>query len=76
MERLRALDLAGGDTVVEVGGDVATTWLGPSPEYERSTVRVVSTSLVTPITDYDYDLATGATRRVKPQRVEGYDLTY
>jgi oligopeptidase B len=73
MERLRALDLAGGDTVVEVTSDVATTWLGPSPEYERSTVRVMSTSLVTPVSDYDYDLATGATTRVKQQRVEGYD---
>jgi oligopeptidase B len=73
MARLRALDLAGGDAVVEVGDDVATTWLGPSPEYDGTVVRVVSTSLVTPTTDYDHDLATGTTTLVKQQRVEGYE---
>jgi oligopeptidase B len=73
MARLRALDLAGGDTVVEVGDDVATTWLGPSPEYDGTVARVVSTSLVTPTTDYDHDLASGTTTLVKQQRVEGYE---
>jgi oligopeptidase B len=71
--RLRALDLAGGDAVVDVGDEIGTTWLGPSPEYDRTVVRVVSTSLVTPTTDSDHDLATGATTVVKRQRVEGYD---
>jgi len=73
MARLRALDLAGGDAVVEIGDDVATTWLGASPEYDGTVVRVVSTSLVTPTTDYDHDLATGTTTLVKRQRVEGYE---
>ncbi|HSO96455.1 MAG TPA: S9 family peptidase [Acidimicrobiia bacterium] len=73
MARLRALDLAGGATPVAVGDDVATTWLGPSPEYEGSVVRVASTSLVTPMTDYDHDLETGVTTVVKQQPVAGYE---
>lgn len=72
--RLRALDLAGGgDSMVEIGDEVATTWLGPSPDYDSTVVRVTTTSLVTPVTDYDHDLVTGATTVVKRQPVGGYD---
>ena len=74
LARLRVLDLgAGSEAPVSTGDDVATVWLGPNPEYDTTVVRVVATSLVTPTTDYDHDLTTGASRVVKRQPVEGYD---
>ena len=72
--RLRALDVAShADQVVDTGDAVATTWLGPTPEFDTTVLRVVATSLLLPMTDYDYDLATGRATMVKRQRVSGYD---
>jgi oligopeptidase B len=74
LPRVRALDLEeGAEHVVDTGDPVATTWLGSTPEFETSVIRVVATSLVLPVTDYDYDLASGASAVVKRQRVDGYD---
>jgi oligopeptidase B len=74
LARLRALDLtAGTEQTVPTGDDVATVWLGANPEYDTTVVRVVATSLVTPTTDYDHDLRSGATTVVKRQAVVGYD---
>ncbi len=74
LPRVRALDLTtGAEQPVSTGDDVATVGLGSNPEYETTVVRVVATSLVTPTTDYDHDLRTGATTVVKRQPVTGYD---
>ena len=74
LAHVRALDLdSGADRVLGTGDDVATTWLGATPEYETTVARVVATSLVTPVSDYDVDLATGAATLVKRERVDGYD---
>jgi oligopeptidase B len=74
LPRVRALDLEqGAEHVVDTGDPVATTWLGSTPEFETRVVRVVATSLVLPVTDYDYDLASGTAAVVKRQRVDGYD---
>ncbi|HEV2309776.1 MAG TPA: prolyl oligopeptidase family serine peptidase, partial [Acidimicrobiia bacterium] len=74
LARVRALDLASGDArVLRTGDEVATTWLGATPDYDTATVRVVATSLVVPTSDYDLDLATGGASLVKRQAVPGYD---
>jgi oligopeptidase B len=74
LPRVRALDLEGdAEHVVDTGDPVAATWLGSTPEFDTSVVRVVATSLVLPVTDYDYDLASGSAAVVKRQRVDGYD---
>jgi oligopeptidase B len=72
--RLRALDLASdAGAVVETGDAVATTWLGATPEFDTTVLRVGATSLLLPVTDYDYDLASGRATVVKRQRVTDYD---
>ncbi len=74
LARVRALDVASGaERVLGTGDDVATTWLGATPDYDTATVRVVATSLVTPTSDYDVDLTTGTATLVKRQAVDGYD---
>jgi oligopeptidase B len=74
LARVRALDLgSGAERVLHTGDDVATTWLGATPDYDTGTVRVVATSLVVPASDYDVDLATGAASLIKRQAVPGYD---
>ena len=74
LARVRALDVASGaERVLATGDDVATTWLGATPDYDTATVRVVATSLVTPTSDYDVDLTTGTATLVKRQAVDGYD---
>jgi len=74
LARLRALDLTtGAEQPISTGDDVATVWLGSSPEYDSTVVRVVATSLVSPPTDYDHDLADQTTTLVKRQPVTGYD---
>ncbi len=74
LARLRALDLvAGNEQTVDTGAAVATTWLGPTPDYDTTVVRVGTTSLVVPVTDSDYDLLAGTDTLVKRQHVPGYD---
>ena len=74
LARVRALDLTSGETrVLRTDDAVATTWLGATPDYDTAIVRVVTTSLVVPASDYDVDLATGGASLVKRQHVPGYD---
>ncbi len=74
LPRVRALDLATGDAAtLDTGDAVATTWLGPTPDYETTVLRLTVTSLALPMTDYDHDLSTGATTLVKRQPVAGYE---
>jgi oligopeptidase B len=74
LTRIRALDLAADtEQTLDTGAVVATTWLGPTPDFDTTVVRVVTTSLVVPITDSDYDLLAETNTVVKRQHVPGYD---
>ncbi|HET9444600.1 MAG TPA: S9 family peptidase, partial [Acidimicrobiales bacterium] len=70
--RLRVMSLADG-SVSEVGvpEEVSSTKPGPNPEFDRDVLRFVYTSLSTPRTTYDLDLATGERTLVKRQPVRG-----
>ncbi len=74
LARVRALELGTGtEQTLDTGAAVATTWLGSTPDYDTTVVRLVTTSLVVPPTDSDFDLRTGTNTRVKRQEVPGYD---
>jgi len=73
--RLRVLG-AGDATVrlVEAPDAVGAVWIGPNLEYDTPTLRYGWSSLATPATDVDHDLATGEETVVKTQPVRGgYD---
>jgi oligopeptidase B len=54
--------------------EAASVWLGSNPEFETTNLRYVFSSLVTPTTDYDYDVRTRERTLVKRQPVlGGYD---
>ncbi len=53
---------------------VYSMWLGPNPEYDAQLVRYGYTSLVAPVTDFDYDPTNGTNAVVRVQPVlGGYD---
>ncbi|MEM8695067.1 MAG: S9 family peptidase [Pseudomonadota bacterium] len=50
--------------------------LGPVAEFDTDTIRIDYESMVTPDTDYSYDIATGALTTLKVQQVpSGYDAS-
>lgn len=74
--RLRVLDLATGDEhVVEMPDEVYSAWVASNPEFDTTTIRYEYTSLVAPITDFDYDLNERTATMVKQQPVAGYDAS-
>lgn len=59
---------------VEFDEDVYTVSTGINPEFETDTLRLRYTSLVTPVTVYDYDMNTRKLEQRKRQEVRGgYD---
>jgi oligopeptidase B len=59
---------------IAVPDPVYTLWVGPNEEFGTNTLRYGYTSLVAPVTDVDYDLATHEAEVVKVQPVRGgYD---
>jgi oligopeptidase B len=67
-------DLLERSVVVASDEQPATTVLGATPEFGSPTVRVVQTSLVTPFSSIDVELASGARMVRKRQQVKGgYD---
>ena len=63
-------------TALPAADPVYSMWLGPNPEYEAPTVRYGYTSLVAPVTDFDYDPDTGTAAVVRVQPVlGGYDAS-
>jgi len=55
---------------------VYSVWVGANEEYETTTLRYGYTSLVAPLTDVDFEMATRAATIVKTQPVlGGYDAT-
>jgi oligopeptidase B len=75
LERLRVVHAESGDVhEIEMPDPVSSVWVGPNPEFDTSTLRYGYTSLVAPVTDVDYDMATRRAEVVKTQPVlGGYD---
>jgi oligopeptidase B len=75
LERLRVLRVDdGAEHTIEVPDPVYSIWVGPNDEFDTRTLRYGYTSLVAPITDYDYDLETRNAAIVRRQPVlGGYD---
>jgi oligopeptidase B len=78
-ERLRVLHVApdGGSAEIDdlaMPDPVYSVWVGPNAEYDTTVMRYGYTSLVAPVTDFDYDLDDREARVVKRQPVRGgYD---
>jgi oligopeptidase B len=78
LERLRVLPLdddcmVGDGTTIPTEESVASIWIGGNPEFDTSLVRYGYTSLVTPLSSYDYDVTTGESSLVKRQPIAGYE---
>ena len=77
LDRLRVLHLDDeAVTTLPASDPVYSMWLGPNPEYDADSVRYGYTSLVAPVTDLDYDLASDESTVIRVQPVlGGYDAT-
>jgi oligopeptidase B len=74
LERIVVRRLADDDThVVEMPDPVYSAGIGANPEFETTTLRFEYTSLVAPLSSYDYDLQTRNRALVKQQPVPGYE---
>jgi oligopeptidase B len=78
VERLRVLRVTadGGlsdDHLIAMPDAVYSTWLGNNFDFDTETIRYQYTSLVAPVSAYDYELATRRATLVKRQAVPGYD---
>jgi oligopeptidase B len=76
LERLRVLDLAdpARSHVIELADPVYSVWSGTNLEFDTATLRYDYTSLVLPVSSFDYDLVSRETTLVKRQPVlGGYD---
>jgi oligopeptidase B len=75
LDRVRVMRFESGEWKTLPASDpVFSMWVGPNLEYESSTLRGGYTSLVVPVTDFDYEPASGTTTVVKVQPVLGdYD---
>ncbi len=75
LRRIRIMGLADGDThTIEEPEPVYTAGAGANPEFDTGVLRYSYTSLVTPLSVYDYDVAARTRTLVKQQPVlGGYD---
>ncbi len=74
LERIVVRRLADDDThVIEMPDPVYSAGVGANPEFDIRTLRFEYTSLVAPVSSYDYDLQTRERTLVKRQPVPGYD---
>jgi oligopeptidase B len=75
LPQLLVRELAAGTTKpIEFAEAVYDVGLGANPEFDTGAVRFVYTSLVTPDSTYEYDLATGTRKLLKKKEVPGgYD---
>jgi oligopeptidase B len=78
LERIRVLTLAGDggiatDHLIAMPEAVYSASIGGNAEFDTDTLRYRYTSLVSPPSAYDYDIATRASTLVKQQPVIGYD---
>jgi oligopeptidase B len=74
LERIVVRRLADDETyVVEMPDPVYSAGVGANPEFEATTLRFEYTSLVAPLSSYDYDFETRDRTLVKQQPVPGYE---
>lgn len=75
LERIVVHDLGAGTAhTVEMADPVYSAWVGTNLEFETTTLRFGYTSLVAPVSSYDYDLEARTATLVKRQPVRGgYD---
>jgi oligopeptidase B len=78
LERLRVLCLdehgqIDSAHVVTMDESVYSVWAGANPEYDTGTLRYGYTSLVTPMSAYDYDVRARTAQLVKRQPVMGHE---
>jgi oligopeptidase B len=72
LDRLRVVRLPTEETAALPASDpVYSMWVGPNAEFAAAVVRYGYTSLVAPVTDLDYDPATGTSTVVRVQPVLG-----
>lgn len=71
-QRLRVRRLRDGvEHTIQQPEEAASVWLGSNPEFATTTIRYGFSSLVTPTTDYDYDVESRERSVVKVQPVLG-----
>lgn len=76
LEQIRVIDLATGEQhVVEIPDEVGSVGLGANLEFDTTSVRLEYSSMVTPPSSFDYDLARRTLALVREQPVAGYDRT-
>jgi oligopeptidase B len=75
LERLRVIRVEGGEEhEIDTPDPVYSIWVDSNDEYDTRTLRFGYTSLVTPVTQYDYDMQTRNRALVRRQPVVGgYD---
>jgi oligopeptidase B len=75
LDRVRVMRFDTGTwTTLPASDPVFSMWVGPNLEFDAPTLRYGYTSLVAPVTDFDYDPASGRSSVVKVQPVlGGYD---
>ena len=73
--QLRIVDLKGGDHTIEFAEPAHSVHTSGNAEFETASLRFVYTSLTTPASTYDYDLATRERVLRKRQPVPGYDAS-
>jgi oligopeptidase B len=69
--RIRVVDHQGNDRTIEQPESPSTVWAGANPEYDTGVLRYEYTSLTTPRSVYDLDLADGSLTLRKRQPVLG-----
>jgi oligopeptidase B len=70
--QLRVIDFRTGlPHRVELAEPVSDTGVGLNPEFDSASVRITYSSPVTPPTEYEYDMATGARKLLKRTEVPG-----
>lgn len=76
LPRLRLIDRAGASTWVPFPEAACEAYLGPNREFDATALRYHYQSLVTPMSVFDYDPATGTSTLLKQTEVlGGYDPT-
>lgn len=70
--RIRVMPQGPGEEhYLDFGEPAYTAYVGSNPEFETTTLRYAYTSLTTPYSTYDYDMATQAKTLLKEQEVVG-----
>ena len=75
LERIRILRKGAGDTFVKADETAYSMALDANPEPESGWLRYGYTSMTTPATTYELNVATGERRQLKQQPVPGYDAS-